>query len=101
MKTKVLFIITLAIVVIFVSGILLWSQNLKHHQNQIFDGAELQTLIDENNKCPEKLYGVLLNMRQSSPEIFDATSEVARVKNFTCQEYLTFLKKSKDTKNPK
>lgn len=46
---------------------------------------------DEGNQCSEKLYGILLGMRYSYPEVYDTVSEVARVKNFSCGEYIAFL----------
>ncbi|MGE4266348.1 MAG: hypothetical protein AB7F25_02825 [Deferribacterales bacterium] len=97
MKTRLTHIIYAVVGVIFVFGIIFWNLKSEQKQNHAFDGAALQKIIDEEKQCPEKLYGILLGMRYSYPEVYDTVSEVARVKDFSCEEYLAFIEKNKSS----
>lgn len=95
MKTRLTHVIYTVVGVVFVFGIIFWNLKNEQKQNRIFDGAELQKMVDEEKQCPEKLYGILLGLRYSLPEVYDTVSEVARVKDFSCEEYLAFIDKDK------
>lgn len=94
MRKQVLIILTIIISVVCLYGIkeVLKGLYLPRNESKKKTDEVSQKLVEDDKKCNDKLYGILIGMRYSHPEVYEVLTEIARVKDIhSCEEYVHFI----------